>query len=86
MDTNTNLIQLVEKRTHRQGHIQDESDDLVMGVSVSSMSDHFLVNTEVSLEWTFFSATSVSYRNYRLVDINVFLLDLKNTQLLLDPP
>ena len=46
----TNLIQHVQRRTHRQGHILDlvitrEGDDLVIGVSVSSMlSDHFLIN------------------------------------------
>ena len=42
--------------THRQCHILDlvitcENDDLVWDVSVSSMlSDHFLVNIQVSLE------------------------------------
>ena len=49
-----NLIQHVQRRTQRQGHILDiviirEGDDLVLGVSVSfTLSDHFLVNSEVS--------------------------------------
>ena len=60
-----NLIQHVQSRTHRQGHILDlintrEGDDLVRGESVSSMlADHFLVNTEVSLKRHFSPVTSV---------------------------
>ena len=74
------------------GHILDlvinrEGDGLVSVASVSCMlSDHFVINTKVSLEWPFSPATSVSFRSYRLIDINAFLLDLKDTQLLLDPP
>ena len=45
--------------THRQGHILDlvitgEGDELVNDVSMSSMlSDHFAINSEVSLERPF---------------------------------
>ena len=57
--------------------ITPEDYDLVRGVSVSSMlSHHFLVNIEISLERPFFPATSVSYRKYRLIDINTVLLDI----------
>ena len=56
-------------------------------MSVSfKLSDHFPINTEMSLQWPFSPATSVSYRSFTLIDINAFLLDLKETQLLLDPP
>ena len=77
-----NLIHHVQRRNHGKGLILDivinrEGYDLVSGVSVSSMlSDHFLINTDVSLERQFSPATSVSYRSYRLIDINAFLLDL----------
>ena len=77
----------MQRRTHRQGHILDlvitrEGDDLVSDVSVSSMlSDHFVINNEVSLERPFSPATSVSYRSFRPTDKNVFLFDLKDTQL-----
>ena len=49
-------------------------------------SHHFLGDTEVSLEWPFSPATSVSYRSYRPIDTDAFLFDLKDTQLLLDHP
>ena len=50
------------------------------------LSDQFFINSDVSLERPFSPATSVSYRSYRLIEINAFLIDLKDTQLLLDPP
>ena len=53
-------------------------------VSVSSMlSDHFLVHADVSLEWTFLWPHLF---HTEMININVFLLELKDTQLLLDPP
>ena len=51
-----NLGQHVQERTHRHRHILDlvisrDDDNLIKGVSVSSMlSDHFLVNNGVSLQ------------------------------------
>ena len=52
-----NLRQQVQERTERHGHMLDlvisrDDDNLVKGVSVSSMlSDHFLININVSLLW-----------------------------------
>ena len=59
---------------------------LVVCLCLPLLSDHFLINIKASLERPFSPATSVSYRSYRLIDINAFLLDLKDIQLLLDPP
>ena len=65
--------------------INCEGDYLIRSTSVSAMlSDHFLVNNEVSLGRPFFTARFVSYRNYWLIDINTFLLDLKDSQLVKD--
>ena len=66
--------------------ITHEWEVFVRGMSVSSMlSGQFLVNDEVSLEWTFFPAASVSHRSYRLIGIHAFLLEIKDTQLLSGP-
>ena len=44
------------------------------------LSDHFIVENEVVVFYRkpFFLATSVEYRNDRLIDINVFPFDLKD--------
>ena len=52
----------------------------------SMLSDHFLIDSEFSLERPFSLSTSVSHRSYRLININAFPLDLEDIQLLLDLP
>jgi len=73
-----NLRQHVQERTHRHGHILDlvisrDDDNLIRGVSVSSMlSDHFLVNINVSLQKQSVSAKVTSYRRYKSIDKEAF--------------
>ncbi|KAK2138836.1 hypothetical protein LSH36_2340g00003, partial [Paralvinella palmiformis] len=87
-----NLRQHVQERTHRQGHILDlvisrDDDNLIKGVSVSSMlSDHFLVDINVSLQKQSVSAKDISYRRYKSIDKEAFLADLRVSSLVLDPP
>jgi len=60
---------------------------LIKDVSVSSMlSDHFLVNINVSLQKQSVSAKVISYRKYRSIDKEAFLADLRVSSLVLDPP
>jgi len=87
-----NLRQHVQERTHRHGHILDlviscDDDNLIKGVSASSMvSDHFLVNINVSLHKQSVSAKVISYRKYKSIDKEAFLADLLVSSLVLDPP
>ena len=58
---------------------REDDDDRVRNMSVSSiLLDHFLIGSEVSLERHPLPTTSVLYRNYRLTDTNVFLLQVKS--------
>ncbi|KAK2169189.1 hypothetical protein LSH36_12g34021 [Paralvinella palmiformis] len=87
-----NLRQHVQERTHRHGHILDlvisrDDDNLIKGVSVSSMlSDHFLVDINVSLQKQSVSAKVISYRRYKSIDKEAFLADLRVSSLVMDPP
>ena len=73
----SSLTQHVQERTQRYGYILDmvisvEEDTCFKEVSVTSMlSDHFLVNIEVS-----FKKLPVSYHKYKSIDKDVFLADL----------
>jgi len=76
--------------THRHGHILDlvisrDDDNLIKGVS-SMLSDHFLVNFNVSLQKQSVSAKVISYRRYKSIDKEAFLADLPVSSLVLDPP
>ena len=90
VDSFANLRQHVQERTHRHGHILDlvisrDDDNLVKGVSVSSMlSDHSLVNINVSLQKQSVSAKVISYRRYKSIDKEDFLADLRVSSLVLD--
>jgi len=61
-----NLVQHMQERTHIHRHISDivisrGDDNLIRGVSVSSMlSDHFLINSDVSLHKRSVSAKVIS--------------------------
>ena len=61
------------------GHILDRVisrhyDHLIKGVSVSSMlSDHFLININVSLPKKSVSAKVISYRKYKSINKEAFL-------------
>jgi len=50
------------------------------------LSDHFLVNINVSLQKQSVSAKIMLYRKYNLIDKDVFLADLCVSSLVLDPP
>ncbi|KAK2151927.1 hypothetical protein LSH36_345g00012 [Paralvinella palmiformis] len=87
-----NLRQHVQERTHRHGHILDlaisrDEVNLIKAVSASSMlSDHFLVNINLSLQKQSVSAKVISYRRYKSIDKESFLADLRVSSLVLDPP
>ena len=82
----------MSKKEHTHGHIVDlviscDDDNLIKGVSASSMvSDHFLVNINVSLHKQSVSAKVISYRKYKSIDKESFLADLLVSSLVLDPP
>jgi len=69
-----NLRQHVQERTHRHGHILDlviscDDDNLIKRVSVPSMlSDHFLININVSLQKQSVSPKVISNRKYKSID------------------
>ena len=77
---------------NRHGHILDlvisrEDPSFVKEVPVTSMlSDHFLVNIEVSVNKSPVSTKTVSYCKYQSIDKDIFLADLKATRLILDLP
>ena len=51
------------------------------------LSDHFLVNINVSLQKQSVSANVISYRGYKsIIDKETFLADLRVSSLVLDPP
>ena len=50
------------------------------------LSDHFLINTDVSLQKQSVSAKVISYRRYKLFDKGDFLADQRVSSLVLDPP
>ena len=85
-------MQHVQERTHRHGHILDlvisrDDDNLIKSASVSSMlSDHFLININVSLQKQSVSAKVISYRKYRSIDKDMFLADLRVSSHVLNPP
>jgi len=87
-----NLTQHVTERTHKHGHILDlvisrDDDNLINEVSVSSMlSDHFLVNIDVSLQKPSVPTKTMSYRKYRSIDKDAFANDLRASHLIIDPP
>ena len=84
-----NLRQHVQEWTHRHGHILDlvifrDDDNLIKGVCVSSMlSDHSLVNINVSLQSV--STKVISYSKYKSIDQDAFLANLRVFSLVLDP-
>jgi len=54
---------------------------------VSSMlSDHFLINIDVSLQKQSVSGNVISYRKYKLIHKEAFLADLRVSSLVLDQP
>ena len=50
------------------------------------LSDHFLVDINVSLQKQSVSAKDISYRRYKSIDKEAFLADLRVSSLVLDPP
>ena len=52
----------------------------------SMLSDHFLVNINVSLQKQSVSAKVISYRRYKPIDKKALLADLRVSSLVLDPP
>jgi len=50
------------------------------------LSDHFLINIDVSFQKQSFSAKVISYRKYKSIDKESFLADLRVSSLVLDPP
>jgi len=88
----SNLRQHVLERTHRHSYILDlvisrDDKNLITSVSVSSMlSDHFLVNINVSLQKQSVSVKVISYRRYKSIDKKAFLADFRVSSLVLDPP
>ena len=77
----------MQRRAHNQRHIPHlvitrEGDHFLRDVSVSSLlSDYFFINIKVFLR----APILADYRSYMPIVINGFLLDLKETQLLLNP-
>ena len=70
------------------GHILDRVisrhyDNLIKGMSVSSMlSDHFLININVSLQKQ--SVSGKVIRKYKSIDKDTFIADLRISSLVLD--
>ena len=57
-----------------------DDDNLIKGVSVSSMlSDHVLININVSLQTQSVSAKVILFRKYKAIDLRI-------SSLVLDPP
>jgi len=87
-----NLRHHVQERTHIYSHILDlvisrDDDNLIKGMFVSSMlSDHFLININISVQKQSVSAKDISYRKYKSIDKEAFLADLRVSSLVLDPP
>ena len=86
-----NLIQHVKECIHNLGHILDliitrEGNDFVKHVSVSSIiSDHFLVNIDISLQKPVLPPKITTYRKYRSIDQAALIADL-NVSLLESNP
>jgi hypothetical protein len=86
-----NLIQHVSEPTHTSGHILDwvmsrAEDNIVCNVDVSvPISDHHCVNASVKLNRPPLPQKSVSFRQYRKIDMELFTSDLMKTDLILKP-
>ncbi|PVD35286.1 hypothetical protein C0Q70_06568 [Pomacea canaliculata] len=88
------LCQLIDKPTHRIGHILDwviiraPSESLVKSAVVEDflLSDHFVQSLVTDLSRPRRRKTSVLCRNLKKVDLNAFREDLLQSKLLLDPP
>jgi len=66
--------------------ISRDKDNLIKGWSVFSMlSDHFIININVSLQKYSVSSKAFSYRKYKSIDKEAFLDDLRVSSLVLDP-
>ena len=52
----------------------------------STLSDHFFINNNVSLQKQSVSAKGISYRRYKSIDKEAFLADLRVYPLILGPP
>ncbi|PVD20251.1 hypothetical protein C0Q70_20748 [Pomacea canaliculata] len=87
------LCQLIDKPTHRLGHILDwvitcaPSESLVKSAVVEDflLSDHFVQSLVTDLSRPRRRKTSVLCRNLK-IDLNAFKEDLLQSKLLLDPP
>ena len=88
----SNLTQHVHESTHKLGHIIDlvitrSDDDLVNAISVSSLfSDHHIVNISTTLTKPQVPSRSISYRKFRDINIACFIDDLRNSELITNPP
>ena len=79
-----NLIQIVNKPTHRNGHIidwiiVDAQNTKLFNVNVldKALSDHFVVTFDLNLKKPDSKVRKVKCRNIKAIDFNLFQKDLK---------
>jgi exonuclease III len=86
-----NLIQHVKEATHTSGHTLDwvithSEDDIVSKVEVSTpLSDHNCVDITLNLKKTPLPRKTISFRQYKKIDKELFVSDLRSSDLVIKP-